>query len=336
MVSLRKYQLFFGLGILLVCTPAMCQKPSEDKTELNFEISNEEQKWITDQGIGRGPIRPTYVAVLFIRQPYYMPNFNQPAVIDKILNTTAGKLISQKQRDFVSVAQAFCRLNLSELTMPNHYNFHLYAVSELDAGNMAKAFIEDLTNIANENRKVLLDEKQKLQEQIATIKNNIPEKEIELKDTQSKLEGLKGRVHYLTMDEAKKTVLELNKMLDVIDVKIAGLRAKVSAIEKYKSSTKVAQDTLAKLEQMLTEQTIELAGALARREAATRVRNQAEEFYNLRKQQIELPKTLDDLRRSLSNRERGLQQVQDRLINPASNAMPPTVYQNKVTIYPVE
>ncbi len=338
MVSLRKCQLFFGLAILLVCTPVLCQEPNETKTELQFEINNEEQPWMTDQGsFGQGPIRPTHVAVLLVRQPHYMPNFNQPAVIDKILNTPAGKLMSQKQRDFIPVTRAFCRLNLSEFAVPNHYHFRLYAVSELDARNMAQAFIEDLTNIANANRKELLDEQQKLQKQIAAFKNDISEKEIELKDAQTKLEGLKGKVHYLTIDEAEKTVLELNKMLDVIDVEIAGLQAKVSAIEKYKSDKKITNvDILAKLEQMLTEQTVELAGALARREAATRVRNQAGEFYNLRKQQLELPKTLNDLRRSLSNRERDLQRVQNRLIDPASNVMPPKIYQNKVTIYPVE
>jgi hypothetical protein len=139
------------------------------------------------------------------------------------------------------------------------------------------------------------------------------------------------------MDEAEQAVLELNKMLDVIDVETAGLQAKVLAIGKFKSGNKISnEDTLSKLEQMLSEQTIELAGALARKEAVTKIRDRAEEFYNLRKKQLELPKTLDLLRSSLSNRERDLQQVQGRLISPASNAMPPKVYQNKVTIYTVE
>jgi hypothetical protein len=337
MSGLRGFPFIIGLVVLTACTTAMCQEPNQPKIELNFEVNTEGQKWITDHGIGQGPISPTHVAVLFIRSPHYMPNFNQPAAIDKVLNAPAGKLMSQKQRDFVSAARAFCRLNLSELTMPNHYNFHLYAVSELDARNMAKAFIEDLTNIADANRKALLDERQRLQVQINELKNDISETEAELKGSQTELEGLKGKVHYLTMDEAEQAVLELNKMLDVIDVETAGLQAKVLAIGKFKSGNKISnEDTLSKLEQMLSEQTIELAGALARKEAVTKIRDRAEEFYNLRKKQLELPKTLDLLRSSLLNRERDLQQVQGRLISPASNAMPPKVYQNKVTIYTVE
>ncbi len=336
MVSVKRIRLLFGLIVILTCASALCQEPNQPKTELKFEVSSEEQQWITEQGDGRGPIRPTYVAVLFIRQPHYMPNFTQPAAMEKMVNTSSGKLLSQKQHDFIPLAQAFCRLNLTEYVVPNHYHFRLYAVSELDARNMAQAFIENLTNIANTHRQQLLTEQQELQKGIALIKNKISDSEEKLKAAEARLDEMKGKIHYLTIDEAEKAILELNKMLCVLDVEIAGLQAKVSAIEKYKLGTKVThEDTLAKLEQMLSEQAIELAGALARKEAGTEIRDRAEDFYNLRRQQIELPKTLDDLRRSLSNRRRSLSEVQDKLSDPASNALPPKVYQNKVAIYPV-
>ncbi|MFB0525387.1 MAG: hypothetical protein ACETVZ_07575 [Phycisphaerae bacterium] len=337
MMNLKRCQFLVGLIIVLVCVSALCQQPQQSETELRFEISSEEQQWIIEPPApGKGPIRPTHVAVLFIRQPQYMPIFTKPPVIEEILGTTAGKLMSQKQRDFISAAKAFCQLSSPRYAVPNHYHFRLYAVSEADARNMAQAFIEYLTITSNAIREQLLTKKQGLQRQINTHKNKISETEAELKNVQTKLNELKGRIHYLTIDEAEQTVLELNKMLDALDVEIAGLQAKVSTIEKYRSDKKITnEDTLAKLEQMLSEQAVELAGALARKEASTRIRNQAEEFYNLRKQQISLPDTLIIWRKGLSSRERDLEQIQDRLIDSASNALPLKVYQNKVTIYPV-
>ena len=56
MVSLRKCQRLYGLAIVLICVPALCQESNQPKIELRFEISREEQQWITDQGrAGRLP-----------------------------------------------------------------------------------------------------------------------------------------------------------------------------------------------------------------------------------------------------------------------------------------
>jgi chromosome segregation ATPase len=142
-------------------------------------------------------------------------------------------------------------------------------------------------------------------------------------------------VHYLSVDEAKAIVLELNKTLNTLDVEIAGLQAKISTIEEYKSDKTVSLDIVEKLEEMLREQTIELAGALARKDMATEIRYQAEGYFSLTSMKDSLQKQLDTLKSDLSDHKAELRRNEHQLAHPTTDMLPPQVFQNKVTIYPV-
>ena len=112
------------------------------------------------------------------------------------------------------------------------------------------------------------------------------------------------------------------------DIELAGIRAKITAIEKYKS--KISKESyLAALDQMLSEQNIELAASLAKKKAATAARQEAENFCRLK----EASKTPHHLKTQLSLNKNNLQNLKDKLNRP--NYTTPETFRNEVTIYPV-
>ncbi len=363
MISLRKCQFLVVLIVVLACVPALCQEPNQPKTELKFEISSEKQEWLTEESkkvVGELPIKPTHVGELFIwnlqrkgerardhrsgrTMTKFRPSvdFSSHQVLRLILETSAGQSISEQQRELLRTGHAITTVGYFGDTVGNHFHFRCYAVSRDDTEKIVKALMEFLTNRNNEILQSVQNNKTLLEEKIIDCKDEISKKQDELKGIESKLDELGKTAHYLSPDEAEETVLELNKTLNALDVEVAGLQAKVSTIEnyveKYKSKKTVAgsQEALAKLEQMLSEQAVELASALARKEAATKIRNQAEEFYNLHKQHAQLPEELKNLRKNLSRFESDLRDIKEMLFKPNPDMLPTKVYQNKVTIYPV-
>jgi len=352
MIRSRKKQLVMVLISVCTCGLLLGAEPNETKVGLKFEISTDEKPWFissrTDE-IGQGPINPTHVAHFYINEKQKCPNLPGSRWIKSILESSAGQSMSQKQKNFVKTGREdFLRLGIfSELgpMKQGFYYFRLFATSEDDAKKMTQALIEVLTNEANAKLQKLQTERQELQKKIVEAKKKILEKKSETEAAGAKLrEMLKDETHSLygslvkssnAPNEAKKTVLEMNRMLDVLNIEIIGIEAKLSAIEKYKSKKNVSIERLAKLEQMLCEQTIELAGALAKKEAALKIRKRDEEFYNLYRQWGDLTRQVDKLRGHVHGYERMLRRANEKITNQTPELLPPQVYQNKATIYPV-
>jgi hypothetical protein len=127
----------------------------------------------------------------------------------------------------------------------------------------------------------------------------------------------------------------MDKMIDTLDIELQGIRAKLSAIQEYKSGKNVSIEGLAKLEEILTEQTIELAGTLARKEAVLGIRKREEEFYNLFRQWQDNVGKSRELGDYLEKCERDMRRFQEMIDNPTPEMLPPKVNGNKVVINPV-
>jgi hypothetical protein len=338
MISSKKNHLVITLILACICIPARATEPNEAKTELKFESSSETVQWIDRRGkVAEGPIKPTHVAVLLIESER-IPIIHW----NDISNSRVGQTMSQEQHDFLNQGQ------VRYIRHKGAYReFHWYAVSKDDAKKMAQAIIEVLTNEADTRLKDLLDEQQELEEKISKVKKKFEEKLTGLQTTWDKLrEKFKGGPHSLkdynepvlgleAVNEAKETIKEMYKKLDALNVEIEGIKAKLLAIEEYKAKKNVGTNILAKLEQILCEQTIELAGASARKKAALEILMREEEFYNLNKKCEKTAYEADKLRDAVHGYEHMLRGAKEKLANPTPELLPPKVLQNKVTIYPV-
>ena len=143
-------------------------------------------------------------------------------------------------------------------------------------------------------------------------------------------------------------MLQMDKMLDTLEIELAGIREKLEAIEEYRKEYRrtkglprkaLSDETVDKLDQMFVEQMVELRGVEARIKAASRIRNREKAFLDLFSQWSNLDSEVNRLKHDLEISENSLRDVEKILADVVPGMLPqllpPKVFQNKVTIYPV-
>lgn len=346
MIKSRKHQLLVMVLIsVCTCNLVLGAEHKKAETELKFEIdSKKTQLWIKarpGQIPGRGPIKPTHVSVFHIRRPSSgLPKSHE---ILQVLNTSAGQSLSEKQRQFLTASDAVVWWGIEEIQ--NHDKILLYAVSEEDAKKTVRAYLEVAINKADakvqEYEKALNENKEK----IIQIKKELPEKQKQSKTAESKYKETKNARYFSLEDgeayeKAKETILQMDKMLDVLEIELAGIREKLKVLESYRRTKRLprkalSNETVDKLDQMYVEQMIELRGAEARKVATLRIRGREKGFLDLFKQWDSLNSEVNQLKHNLDNSENYLRNVEKTLANPRKELLPPKVYQDRVTIYRV-
>jgi hypothetical protein len=345
----RKFQLVLALISICILTPTLIAKYSEDEIKLKFEIDDKKsQLWLSGRPkqLGQGPIKPTHVAIFHIRRPHVdMPSGHSGIL--QILKTSAGQSLSQQQQKFLTASDAITWWGIDEIK--NHDTVLIYAVSEEDAKKMVQAYFEIPANEANariqEYEKYITDRKQ----EIIEIKEVLPEKQKQADGITPKLMEIKKTHYFWAYDDvykkAKETMLEMDKKLDVLTIELAGIREKIAVINEYRKTPQdmqaierrrqLPEGMLVKLEQMFVEQTIELKSAEAREQAAIKIRDRDKAFVDLFIQWKSLSAEVHNLKANLESAEEQVQGMEERLSNPTPDMLPPELYQNKVTIYPV-
>jgi len=372
MIASRRFQLLTALVLLGCYFPALCKEPNEVKAELSFETSADKQRYPVARDRQREiGIRTTYMAEVFaanmppwsgppraprrprakISRSWHDPkpyiDFRSRETIRAILDTPSGKSVSQQQRKFFTAGWGLL-FKIKEFgdKIPNYTSVLLYAVSEEDAKKTSLAFIEFLRNEADKEVEFWQNERKKLVAKIPNLTKSLKKCEEELAAARKKLEHLTGIYHYLSTDEVKQTIVDLNKTLTTVRIERRTSEARIEAIQAAIKDTREEQRLrptksidrtaiLQMLEQMQVHEMIELTTARAKKDIVEHMISQSQEFIELHRQVDRLPKRNDELKRELRVAERGLQMVEDKLANPTPDMLPPKVFQDKVTIYPV-
>ncbi len=359
MIKSRKHQLVIALILACICVPVLSAEPNETKTELKFEISTR----VRSKGLRRftGPVKPKYVAIFSMSDlsrfyPGVWTN-NYTEMAKMILATSAGQSMSEIQKELLKADRAISTISrISKAQMHGivkykveDTEFGLYAFTLEDAKLVTEAFVETLTKKAREKLPPLLEKfmnelKPRLQdyrERTADIKKKLTEKEPEVKSAESAYKTLKNTDRYRILadteayEKAKETIAQMNKMLSILDIEIAGTSEKLEVIEKFRESDNFSNATLEKLEQMFVEQMVELRGAMGRKEAALRLRDRGKQFYDFFDAWTGLDRDVNSLKNNLKDYEKRVLYYEEQIANPHPELLPPKVLQNKVTIYPV-
>jgi chromosome segregation ATPase len=292
------------------------------------------------------PADSTHCAFLFIRGRWNSQPIKDEDPVLAILSTNAARTMSPKQRELVSTLP-FKFIDFGK-TIGNHTYFRVYGVGEYDTQKMVKALIEALENKANKEVQHYLNKIKESKEKIAEIKQELPDKQKQLEEAELIYKKIKNARYSSSLDDlevytkAKETMFQMDKMLDSLEIELAGIQEKLKKIEqyqrrKYGENTKnFSPETLDKLDQMYVEQMIELSSAKARQNTALKIRDQEKEFINLSDQWSNLQAEVNRLKRDLENSENNILTDEKILANPLPEMRPPKVYQNKVTIYPVK
>ena len=346
MIEPKRLQLIIGLILACVCELSLGAEPNKTATGILFESNRDAQIWYGKgrNGLGRGPVAPTHAAIMYV----WMPDVRSSRTLDlpkgdegirRMLKTPSGKSLSKQQREFLSTSDAMVWHNV--VNMKDHDKILLYAVNTADVKKMAQAFLEVGIESAKDAMQNVKSRLRSYEEKVAKIRKELPKMEAELRTVTAEYEKARKETHSPlsdaeTSEESKKIILEMNTILDSLAIEINGIEAKLSAIEKIKAqkTTGIAEGP-ARLEDIMSEQTIELAGALARKKAATGIREREEKFYNLYERRNSLSKQVGELKKELRNAESYQKNAEKWLTDPEPNMLPPKVYQNKVTIHPV-
>ncbi|MGB2865167.1 MAG: hypothetical protein WBC05_17695 [Sedimentisphaerales bacterium] len=348
MIRSKKNRFVISFILACVCATTVGAEPDEAKTNVIFEINNKQSKtWVPGPtGQAKGPIKPTHVAVFYVRRPWNLSEGH--TAILQILKTYAGQSLSEQQRNFLAASDAVVRWGIENVQ--NHDMLLLYAVSEEEAKKMAQAYLEVPTNKANERIQEYEKYLKERKERIIEINKILPEKQKQADQMEPKYMEIKNKRYFSLSDDeayqkAKETMLEMDKMLDVLEIELAGIREKMSVINEYRKTPqdmqaimrreKLPEGMLVKLEQMFVEQTIELKSVEAREQAATKIRGRDKAFVNLFIQWKNLSGEVHNLKANLESSEKRMREMEERLTNPTPDMLPPEIYQNKVAIYPV-
>jgi len=363
MINLRKNKLLIALIIACVCVLVLGVEPNEAKTVLKYEVSEKErQLGVIERGKFKDSVKPKYVAIFsmsdlsrFYDEPG--PGTRDMVTAKMILATSAGQSMSEIQKDLLKADKVIFTLGITKkrkdlnlFSYPvRESEFGLYALTAEDAKLATEAFVETMTNKAREKlppflKKFMNERRQGLQvslEKVADLKNKLAEKEPGLQSAESAYKTIKDTDRYKILADteahkkARETIAQMNKILSVLDIELAGIRGKLRIIEQYRESDKFSNATLEKLEQMFVEQMVELRGAVGRKDAAIDLRNQDKQFCDLYDAWAGLDSEVKSLRNRLRSDEKKVRLYEDVIANPPPDLLPPKVLQNKVTIYPV-
>lgn len=345
MTNSKKWQL--AIALVLTCNLALwsAEEPNDpNRPQIKIELGDQEKSWLRQADpsqAGRGPIRPTHVAEVLISDEA-QPSYPLMPTNRDLLEASAAATMSQKQRKFMEDSDALgSSMTRGRAEGQEYRRLYLYAVSEADARRMIEAFIEIRSEKANRRRLEYVTELRKKQEEMAKAKGLLPGKEALLPTVKAEYDKSKEYAHAFSSDteaaeHAKQTMLEMSKMLDTLDVELAGIREKLNVINDYWSKRgEMSEAARGKLQEMEIEQMVELKGAEARRKAAVAIRKREKDFLDLFDKWTSLDSEVKGLRSTIDSRQKHIAEYEAILADPKPDMLPPKIYQDKVVIYPV-
>ena len=323
MIAKQKTQLAIGLILSFTYASGICSEPNQPAIELKFLSSAS----LLDVALENSPpIKPTNAAV-FTVQWRFEPT-GEPNVAD-LLTTSAGKSFSARQRELLKTEQnlwldsSISETYMSKNDMPfGSATYTAFAVSEQDAKKMGRAVLEFLIREEKETaRRMKKDHleklttmQSKLREDMAKAKEEIEAKEREVSSAKKEYEGAVRSSPYSLHPanevprEVLKTISEMDKMLDLLNIEIVGIQSKLSAIKRYSNENEtLGRGTLVMtLREMAIRQEIELISAESRQQATMTIKKREEVLYNLFE-------TLCGIEQEVRNLEDKVKQITNRI-----------------------
>lgn len=340
MTSAGTYRFLLVVTLLCAASRSRAADPNAIATELAFENSATEVSWA-----GEGTPRPSYAAGITLHQPpdpgLARTRDNRQAFLSSYRAGREDMSLSQEQGAFLramhlslAIYTARGRITATDTDDddPNYYHVVLYAVGAEDARKMAQAYVGFLrgqfdAKVRDANRQI-----ERLLNRMAFRERRIPELDETLGTSRQRLDELMGTVLYRTEDEAQAAIGELNKMINAARVDIAGVKAKLQAIQDPPAGKRTAE-IASRLEAMFVEEAIALRAAEARKREATDLRAQAAAYIDLNRT---LRTAAEEKKSLVAEAGPAPIQLQQRRANLAKlKKQEPKVLDNKVFIYPV-
>ena len=353
MTTQRKMLLVICLAVGSTCIGAPNTESNELTSKLQFDVGTDSKP----HSVKTWSIKPTHAATFRLYWSFAEPN--DPNIAD-LLKTSAGKSISELQRELIKTEEVIASKNSllgsfkSELggrIIHGSKDYRIYAVSEADARNTVRALVEYLTekgtaeaiSMKQTHKEKLTEKQEQLQAKLIeedkeyeSVNNELPrarQKYNEAVDNSSYSLHPRGDVP----EEVRKTIFEMGKMLDVLNIEIVGIQSKLSAINKHSTQKDVLanQTLLLALKEMAILQEIELVGAESRRQAIMSVKRREETLYHQYESFHNLHNRSTTLKASIGRKQRDIADITKELTSRLSPGKWPFAINDKIRIRPI-
>lgn len=317
--------------LLSLGSAAWSGEPNEPLIPLEFEISPTPLPSSSVPMVRSGnawkdfmAFQPGYAADIAIVGPTaFIPFPNRRSGKDADRFITAAAMhrtdLSEGQQALLGILQEMYKAQPEPLRKridPNHpAHFLLYAVTVEDARKMAEIYAQFAADSFKRNVASYQAGIKDTSDELAANQQRLSELSQSEETTGKQLQELRKLVPYRNVQQANDAVVELDKTLNPARVEIAGLQAKLKAIQEHmKTISPDNAELRSKLETMFVEESISLQVAEARYRTAQELRKQANDYTDLtqalicvvqEKEKIEkeklpdLSKRLEDLKETL-------------------------------------
>ncbi len=331
---------FTAIAILLAGRPVvLASEPNDSNLPLEFKLQPEAlgpflSRYPADPALQAfASLKPAYAAGISLEDSvrhYIRPG--RPTARQFVDFALRHAEISAAQKKFLKATSGLLHYESSYVTTRPR-QLLLYAMTLEDAKEMAEACVrfavEEWRREMDEYRERMAERKR----QIADAEERLRELPKLIEGLERTLNGLKQEVPYRTDKEAVEAIAELDRMLNAAEVDIAGIRARIEAIQKQQRLTGETLPEASKLRAMFIEESIALQGAEAQKTMATQLHAEANRFLDLKeslanavKEREELPGRVVTYQNQISHMLRQLE---------AAAGSEPFAGRG-VTIYPVE
>ena len=329
-------------------------QPFGERSKLTFERSKEKLQHYSLEG----PLVRDYAAVLKFkiegwREPVYrhgkiskssdmvfLTDLNN-LVSDgewykKLQETSFWTLISENQKKYVkkSIFGGYNNISHTSFEEKNYevYTVHLFATSENDAKLMANALIEILNRLNKDRLIKTQNEAESYTKLVQAEKDKIAQINDELPKAKAEIEKLQAVFHYMNTESAFVEFVEMDKLVRIIDIDIAGANARMAAIREIEQKDGGKNQPL--LDQKRVDLNIELAGLLARKKATEEDRDRAKRYNDLLKCVEADQSALQAETNKLNEHTEKMMILKETLVNPPASLMQPVMpLDNKAVIY---
>jgi len=332
-----------ALVFVSICSLARGSEPNDASIQLAFEVSSTAHGPFSPQGIvlrfgpqwGRfANAKPCYAAAIPITGPTeFWPLFRGRAFFSLVERQVS---ISEGQRALLKTLnnQVHGRSPLLERSDPNSPTLvWLYGVALEDAQKMAQAYCQGAVSNFRQQIDTLEGLSRKTEGQIAEAEKRLSELGMLAEASAKSLEELRKEVPYRMVDEAQAAIGELDRVRNAAQVEIAGIRARINAIQEYQRQERQGVPAvISKLGMMFIEESVALQGAAAREKMATHLREQASHFFDLECTLANTTQEKERLAEDINGHRNNLKVVMEQL-NAARELQPQVP--DKVVVYPV-
>ncbi|MBE0534818.1 MAG: hypothetical protein IH624_04050 [Phycisphaerae bacterium] len=337
----------FAAQVVLVLGSAgvFAQLEGQWKVDLQFEESDVVRR--VEHGAIRVEERPSFVGEVYFRAAGVSSSdaAGMSSGQDALLRTLARKAKLEDWHQALSVAaiegfrdeRIVYVMELMQIAAdavlrsePNDvWVWSVYGRNRKEVEAVARAALEQLNKKAFEKLEGAKRDLERYKESVGKLEKEIAALGEERKDLFGKFKQLKKKVRYENVEGARMSVDEGLKALQLIEIEVAGIRAKRAELERHMG--------LESYPEMRAAMEIELAGAMARKEAAEGFVQRGRDFISWQGKIARIPDLLEQKQKLLTHyRERQIPGLEGQLAKPGWDMLPVKLTRQTVLIHPLE